>query len=66
MIRRFQIYNLFRKKNPISRFYESILEFREIRYRFIFVKFKYFAEQIIYVESPDYALQNDIWYVHMA
>ena len=26
----------------------------------IFVVFKYFAEQIIYFDSPDHALQNDI------
>ena len=36
------------------RFYESILEFREIHYCF------YFAKQIIYLESPDHVLQNDI------
>ena len=27
---------------------------------FIFAKFKYFAKQIIYLESPDRPLQNDI------
>ena len=32
---------------------------------FIFAKFKYFAKQIIYLESPDHVLQNDIWYVHI-
>ena len=27
---------------------------------FIFAKFKYFAKQIIYLESPDHPLQNDV------
>ena len=42
------------------KFYESILEFREIRYCFVSAKFKYFAKQIIYLEFPDHPLQNDV------
>ena len=53
------MYNFFSRKIQISRFYESIYEFREIHYCFIFAKFKYFAKQIIYLESPDHVLQND-------
>ena len=34
VIWRFQIYNLFRGKIQVSRFYESIYEFREIHYCF--------------------------------
>ena len=26
-------------------------------------KFEFFAKQIIYLESPDHPLQNDIWYI---
>ena len=44
----------------MSRFYESIYEFREILIAFIFAKFKHFGKQIIYLESPDHVLQNDI------
>ena len=44
---------------------ESMLEFCGIYYcAFIFAKFKYFAKQIMYLESPDHALQNNMWYVY--
>ena len=29
------------------------------------VKSEFFAKQIIYLESPDHPLQNDIWYVRV-
>ena len=60
VIWRFQIYNLFRE---IFKFREdkSNNVFREIRKCFRkTAKFKYFAKQIIYLESPDHVLQNDI------
>ena len=51
VIWRFQIYNLFRE----------IFKFREIRKCFRkTAKFEFFAKQIIYLESPDHSLQNDI------
>ena len=60
VIWRFQIYNLFRE----------IFKFREDKRNNVFreilkcfhktAKFEYFAKQIIYLESPDHPLQNDI------
>ena len=60
VIWRFQIYNLFRE---IFKFREdkSNNVFREIRKCFRkTAKFEFFSKQIIYLESPDHALQNDI------
>ena len=60
MIWRFQIYNLFRE---IFKFCEdkSNNVFREIRKCFRKTgKFELFAKQIIYLESPDHPLQNDM------
>ena len=60
VIWRFQIYNLFRE---IFKFREdkSNNVFREIRKCFLkTAKFEFFAKQIIYLESPDHPLQNDI------
>ena len=60
VIWRFQIYNLFRE---IFKFREdkSNNVFREIRKWFRkTAKFEFFAKQIIYLESPDHPLQNDI------
>ena len=60
VIWRFQIYNLFRE---IFKFREdkSNNVFREIRKCFRkTAKFEFFAKQIIYLESPDHPLQNDI------
>ena len=59
VIWRFQIYNLFREKFKFLVFaYVRISP--EYIIAFIFAKFKYFTKQIIYLESPDHALQNDI------
>ena len=63
VIWRFQIYNLFRE---IFKFCEdkSNNVFREILKCFRkTAKFEFFAKQIIYLESPDHPLQNDIWYI---
>ena len=60
VIWRFQIYNLFRE---ILKFCEdkSNNVFREILKCFRkTAKFEFFAKQIMYLESPDYPLQNDI------
>ena len=60
VIWRFQIYNLFRE---IFKFREdkSNNVFREIRKCFRkTAKFEFFVKQIIYLESPDHPLQNDI------
>ena len=60
VIWRFQIYNLFRE---IFKFREdkSNNVCREIRKCFRkTAKFEFFAKQIIYLESPDHLLQNDI------
>ena len=66
VIWRFQIYNLFRE---ILKFREdkSNNVFREIYFvNFIrkcfrkTAKFEFVAKQIIYLESPDHPLQNDI------
>ena len=60
MIWRFQIYNLFpeifkiREDKSNNIFREILKCFRKT------VNFKFFAKQIIYLESPDHLLQNDI------
>ena len=54
VIWRFQIYNLFRG------FTKAFKNFAKYIIAFIFAKFKYFAKQIIYLESPDHPLQNGI------
>ena len=61
VIWRFQICNLFRE---IFKFREdkSNNVFHEIRKCFRkTAKFEFFAKQIIYLESPDHPLQNDIY-----
>ena len=61
VIWRFQIYDLFRK---IFKFCEdkSNNVFREILKCFRkTTKFEFFTKQIIYLESPDHPLQNDIF-----
>ena len=62
VIWRFQIYNLF----EIFKFSEdkSNNVFREILKCFRkTAKFEFFAKQIIYLESPDHPLQNDMIYL---
>ena len=58
-----KIYNLFREKFKFRGFTKAFKNFAEYITAFIFAKLKYFTKQIIYLESPDYSLQNDIWYV---
>ena len=41
-------------------FTKSFKDFAKYIIAFIFAKIKYFAKQIIYLESPDHPLQNDI------
>ena len=41
-------------------FTKAFTNFAKYIIAFIFAKFKYFAKQIIYLESPDYVLQSDI------
>ena len=41
-------------------FTKAFKNFAKYIIAFIFAKFKYFAKQIIYLESPDHPLQNDI------
>ena len=60
VIWRFQIYNLFREKFKFRGFTKAFKNFAKYIISFIFAKFKYFAKQIIYLESPDHPLQNDI------
>ena len=65
VIWRFQIYNLFRE---IFKFREDENNnvFREILKCFHkTAKFKFFAKQIIYLESSGHLLQNDICYVRV-
>ena len=65
VIWRFQIYNLFLE---IFKFreYKSNNEFREVLKCFRkTVKFEFFAKQIIYLKTPDHALQNDTGYVYV-
>ena len=54
VIWRFQIYNLFREDKSNNEFREILKCFRET------AKFDFFAKQILYLESPYHALQNDI------
>ena len=60
VIWRFQIYNLFREKFKFRGFTKAFTNFAKYIIAFIFAKFIYFAKQIIYLESPDHVLQNDI------
>ena len=60
VIWRFQIYNLFREKFKFRGFTKAFKNFAKYIIAFIFAKFKYFAKQIMYLESPDHLLQNDI------
>ena len=60
LISRFQIYNLFREKFKFRGFTKAFKNFAKYVIAFIFAKFKYFAKQIIYLESPGHQLQNDI------
>ena len=60
VIWRFQIYNLFREKFKFRGFKKAFTNYPKYIIAFIFAKFKYFAKQIIYLESPDHVLQNDI------
>ena len=53
MIWRFQIYNLFREKFKFRGFTKAFKNFAKYIIAFISAKFKYFAKQIIYLESPD-------------
>ena len=56
-------------------FVTEIFKFREDKSNNVFreilkcfrktAKFEFFAKQIIYLESPDHPLQNDIWYVRV-
>ena len=57
---RIQIYNLLREKFRFLSFMKAFKNFAKYIIAFIFTKFKYFAKQIIYLESPDHPLQNDI------
>ena len=41
-------------------FTKAFTNFAKYVIAFIFAKFKYFAKQIMYLESPDHVLQNDI------
>ena len=60
VIWRSQIYNLFREKFKFRGFTKAFTDFAKYVIAFIFAKFKYFAKQIIYLESPDHVLQNDV------
>ena len=59
VIWRFQIYNLFCEKFKFRGFTKAFKNFAKYIIAFIIAKFKYFANQIIYLESPDHLLQND-------
>ena len=54
------MYNLFREKIKFRGFTKAFMNFAKYIITFIFSKFKYFAKQIIYLESPDHVLQDDI------
>ena len=41
-------------------FTKAFKNFAKYIIAFIFAKFKYFAKQVMYLESPDHPLQNDI------
>ena len=56
----FQIHNLFCEKFKFRRFTKALKNVAKYIIPFIFEKFKYFKKQIIYLESPDHPLQNDI------
>ena len=60
VIWRFQIYNLFHEKFKFRGFTKAFKNFAKYIIAFIFAKFKYFAKQIIYLESPDHPLQSDV------
>ena len=60
VIWRFQICNLFRETFKFRGFTKAFLNFTKFIIVYIFAKFKYFSKQIIYLDSPDHALQNDI------
>ena len=57
---RFQICNLFREKFKFRGFTKAFTNFAKYIIAFIFAKLKYFAKQIIHLESPDHVLQNDV------
>ena len=59
VIWRFQIYNLFREKLKFCGVTKAFKNFAKYIIAFIF------AKQIIYLESPDHVLQNDMGYVHI-
>ena len=50
----------FAKKFKFRDFIKAFKNFAKYIIAFIFAKFKYLAKQVIYLESPDHALQNDI------
>ena len=50
----------FAKKFKFRGFTKAFKNFAKYIIALIFAKFKYFAKQIIYLESPDHPLQNDI------
>ena len=52
--------NLFREKFKFRGFTKAFTNFAKYVIAFIFAKFKYFEKQIIYLESPDHVLQNDV------
>ena len=52
--------NLFREKFKFRGFTKAFTNFAKHVIAFIFAKFKYFAKQIIYLESPDHVLQNEV------
>ena len=60
VIWRFQICNLFREKFKFRGFRKAFKNFAKYIIAFIFAKFRFFAKQITYLESPDHPLQNDI------
>ena len=47
-------------KIRIRGFTKAFKNLAKSHYWFIFAKFKYFAKQIVYLESPDYPFENDI------
>ena len=52
----FEIYNLFREKFKFRGFTKAFKNFAKYIIAFIVAKFKYFAKQIIYLESRDHPL----------
>ena len=59
VIWRFQRHNLFRKIFKFRGFTKAFSNFAKLIIACIFAQFKYFAKQIIYLQSPDHAFQND-------